>query len=73
MVKTIGETILKNDVSTVEEVLSLSTGSVTVNDLIINETATIGEKLSLRRFALLTKMMMKFLEVIYIWVEELLH
>lgn len=55
MVKTIGETILKNDVSTVEEVLSLSTGSVTVNDLIINETATIGEKLSLRRFALLTK------------------
>lgn len=73
MVKTIGETILKNEVSTVEEVLSLSTGSVTVNDLIINETATIGEKLSLRRFALLTKMMMKFLEVIYIWVEELLH
>ena len=55
MVKTIGETILKNEVSTVEEVLSLSTGSVTVNDLIINETATIGEKLSLRRFALLTK------------------
>lgn len=55
MVKTIGETILKNEVSTVEEVLSLSTGSGTVNDLIINETATIGEKLSLRRFALLTK------------------
>ena len=55
MVKTIGETILKNEVSTVEEVLNLSTGSGTVNDLIINETATIGEKLSLRRFALLTK------------------
>ena len=55
MVKTIGETILKNEVSTVEEVLSLSTGSVTVNDLIINETATIGEKLSLRRFTILTK------------------
>ena len=55
MVKTIGETILKNEVSTVEEVLSLSTGDVSVNDLIINETATIGEKLSLRRFALLTK------------------
>ena len=55
MVKTIGETILKSDVSTIEEALSLSTGTETINDLIINETATIGEKLSLRRFTILTK------------------
>ena len=38
-----------------EEVLELKTSEGTVNDLIISKTATIGEKLSLRRFERITK------------------
>ncbi len=55
MVDTIGNTILNSDVTTLEEALDLSTESGTINDLIVNETATIGEKLSLRRIAVVTK------------------
>jgi len=47
--------IIKNDVKTVEEILELTSSEGTVNDLIINKTAKIGEKLSLRRFVKLTK------------------
>ncbi len=50
LVKTILKTIIKSDVSTLEEALELSTAEGTINDLIISKTATIGEKLSLRRF-----------------------
>ena len=55
MVETIGKAILNSNVTSLEEALNLSVGEGTVNDLIINETATIGEKLSLRRFELVTK------------------
>lgn len=55
MVETIGKAILNSDVKEVEEALNLPLENGTVNDLIINETATIGEKLSLRRFTLVTK------------------
>ncbi len=55
LVDTILDCILSNEVETVEDVLALSTGDGTVNDLIINKTATIGEKLSLRRFARIVK------------------
>ena len=55
MVDTIGNAILNSEVSTLEEALNLPLENGTVNDLIINETATIGEKLSLRRFELVTK------------------
>ena len=55
LVKTILETIIKSDVSTLEEALELSTAEGTINDLIISKTATIGEKLSLRRFNKVTK------------------
>lgn len=55
MVETIGKAILNSNVTTLEEALSLPVNEGTVNDLIINETATIGEKLSLRRFELVTK------------------
>ena len=55
MVETIGKAILNSEVKTVEEALELKLENGTVNDLIINETATIGEKLSLRRFTLVNK------------------
>ena len=55
LVKTILETIIKSDAKTLEEVLELKTTEGTINDLIVSKTATIGEKLSLRRFAKITK------------------
>lgn len=55
MVDKIGNAILKNNVNTLEEALNLDVEGNTVNEIIINETATIGEKLSLRRFETITK------------------
>lgn len=55
MVDKIGNAILKNNVNTLEEALNLDVEGNTVNEIIINETATIGEKLSLRRFETVTK------------------
>ena len=55
MIDTIGNTILKSDVTTLEEANDLDTGDGTIADLIIAKTAKIGEKLSLRRFVKLTK------------------
>ena len=55
LVNEILEAIIKSDAKTLEEVLELKTSEGTVNDLIISKTATIGEKLSLRRFNKITK------------------
>ena len=55
LVKTILETIIKSEANTLEEALELSCDEGTINDLIVARTATIGEKLSLRRFARVTK------------------
>ncbi len=55
LVKTILETIIKSEANTLEEALELSCEEGTVNDLIVAKTATIGEKLSLRRFARVVK------------------
>lgn len=55
MVDTILDLIIANDVKTVDEVLALSTAEGTINDLIVSKTATIGEKLSLRRFERIVK------------------
>lgn len=55
MVDTILDAIVANDVKTVDEVLALSTAEGTINDLIVSKTATIGEKLSLRRFERIVK------------------
>ena len=55
LVKTILETIIKSDAATIEEALELKTDEGTINDLIVAKTATIGEKLSLRRFNKVTK------------------
>ena len=51
----IGETILKNDAKDMDEALKLECGKDTLNDLIVNATAKIGEKISLRRFEKVTK------------------
>lgn len=55
MVDEILSAIIANDVKTVEDVLALPASEGTVNDLIINKTATIGEKLSFRRFERVVK------------------
>ena len=55
MVNDILETIIESDAKSLEEVLELSCGEGTINDLITSMTATIGEKLSLRRFEVVTK------------------
>jgi len=51
----IAKTIINSDVKTVEEALELPTEEGTLNDDIINVTATMGEKISLRRFTKVTK------------------
>ena len=55
LVKTIGETILNSDVNTMEDALKLEVNGETIENLVINATAKIGEKLSFRRFTRLTK------------------
>ncbi|MBD9085533.1 elongation factor Ts [bacterium] len=56
LVQSILKAIIASDAKTVEELLEVKTedGS-TVNELIVSKTATIGEKLSLRRFTKLSK------------------
>ena len=51
----IAKVIIKSDAKTVEEALELKSEDGTVNDDIINVTATMGEKISLRRFTKVTK------------------
>lgn len=55
LVNKIAELIVKNDVKAMEEAMSLSTEEGTLSDTIVNFTATIGEKISFRRFARLSK------------------
>ncbi len=55
LVNTILEAIINNDVKTNEEVLKLTVNGETIEEIIINKTAKIGEKLSFRRFEKLTK------------------
>ena len=51
----IGNAILDNNVSTMEDALNSKCGKETINDLIVNATAKIGEKISLRRFEVVEK------------------
>jgi len=55
LVEKIGKTILASDAKSVEDALALNVDGSTINDLIVAATAKIGEKLSLRRFELITK------------------
>lgn len=47
--------IILNKPATLEDALALTVKGATVNDLIIDATATIGEKITLRRFAIVEK------------------
>ena len=55
MVDEILKAIINNDVKTNEDVLNLSSSEGIINDLIVNKTAKIGEKLSFRRFTKVEK------------------
>ena len=55
LVNIIADTVLNSDVKTVEEANKLTYEDKTIEELIVEKTATIGEKLSFRRFELLTK------------------
>ena len=55
MVSLIGKAIIDNEVSTMEEAMKLSTPEGTIEELIVAKTATIGEKLSFRRFERVVK------------------
>ena len=51
----IGNTILDSKVETMDDALNAKCGNETINELIVNATAKIGEKISLRRFEKVTK------------------
>lgn len=55
LVNKIAKLIVENDVNSLDEANALKTEEGTLNDTIVNFTATIGEKISFRRFARLTK------------------
>lgn len=55
LVDSISKAIINSDVKTLEEALQLEVDGETLEQLIINKTAKIGEKLSLRRFEKVTK------------------
>ncbi len=55
LVQTLLNTIVASDASTVEEALNLTTNEGTIDELLVAKTSKIGEKLSFRRFELITK------------------
>jgi len=55
MVDEIGKAVVEGNVSNLEEALKAKTSEGTVEELIVAKTATIGEKLSLRRIEIRTK------------------
>jgi elongation factor Ts len=55
LVEEIGNAVLNSDATTLEDALKATTSEGTVEELIVSKTATIGEKLSLRRVEVVTK------------------
>ncbi len=55
LVDSIAKAILESKVTTMDEAMELKVGEATIQDLIVEKTATIGEKLSFRRFELVEK------------------
>lgn len=55
LVETLLDSIISNDVKTIEDVNALVVNGETIESLIVNKTAKIGEKLSFRRFEKITK------------------
>ncbi len=51
----IANALISSDAKTLEEGLKVSYNGETVEELVVNGTATIGEKISLRRFEIITK------------------
>ena len=56
LVQTLLKAIIKSEAKTLEEAMTLPTSEGTIEELITQATATIGEKLSFRRFDKVTKM-----------------
>ena len=54
-ISTVGNTILNSEVSTMEEALELEVEDGTISNYLVNLIAKIGEKISFRRFELVTK------------------
>ena len=55
LVNDIASAILNSDVSTVEDAVKLEVNGTSIENMIVDKTATIGEKLSFRRFELVEK------------------
>lgn len=55
LLDTIQAAVLANKPATLEEALAVTTAEGTINDVIVNATATIGEKITLRRVAVVEK------------------
>ena len=55
LVNTIADGVLENDVNTLEDAMKLTVDGKTIEELIVDKTATIGEKLSFRRFEVVNK------------------
>ena len=55
MIKVIGTSLLNSDAKTIEDALEVETEYGKVSDYIVSMVAKIGEKLSLRRFEIVTK------------------
>ena len=55
LVNLIADTLLENEAGNIEEALKLTMDGKTIQDIITEKVATIGEKLSFRRFEVLTK------------------
>lgn len=55
LVETIANAILTNKPETMEDAMNLEVEGTTIENLIVDKTATIGEKLSFRRFELVNK------------------
>ena len=55
LVDNIANAVLASDVTTVEDAMKLVVNGKTVEELIVDKTATIGEKLSFRRFEVVNK------------------
>lgn len=55
LIDEIGNAILNSEANTLEEALQVKVNDNTVEELIVNSTATIGEKISLRRVEVVTK------------------
>lgn len=72
LMDTLQEAILANKPATTEEALNVQTAEGTINDLIINATATIGEKFLSVVLLLLKKQMMKSLVHTCTWVDQFL-